>query len=123
MKQRRYFPACGVAGNYIVVIGGSTLEQIAKNTTEIYNMETGEWSYGPEVPSEIYLYDARTAAFGDTFLLTGGRDEEHTDLKTIYEFDPVSKDFILRKEKIYKGRYSHVALTASPEMYPCSEKK
>ena len=100
--------------------GGSTNEQIFRRTTEIYNMETGEWHYGPAVPSDIYLYDAQTAAFGDTFLLTGGRDKEHTSLQTIYEFDPISLGFVLREEKIYKSRYSHVALSASPDMYPCS---
>ena len=123
IKHRRYVPACGAAINkYIVVIGGVTDEQVFRKTTEIYNLETGEWTYGPDVPSEEYLDDAQTAAFGDTFLLTGGRDEGHTSLKTIYEFDPESLDFVLREEKIYKSRYSHVAMTALPEMYPCEEK-
>ena len=121
MKHGRYAHTCGVAGNYIVVIGGST-DLGFKDTIEIFNIETGEWTYGPKVPDGVFLLDARTAPFGDSFLLTGGRDEEHTSLGTIYEFDPVTTTLKLREERIVKKNYSHVAMTAPPEMYPCSKK-
>ena len=60
---------------------------------------------------------ATSVPFGDTFLLVGGSDDTYQ--KTIYEFDPVGMDWLLRPEELKEERDAAFAVTTSAEYMGC----
>ena len=69
--EKRSGPACGLLentkGRFIVVAGG-----YKSSTTEILNLDTLEWSMGPELPSDVYGGSMVSVKNGQELLLVGG---------------------------------------------------
>ena len=96
------------------VIGGSDLGGYKVNATVVFNVESGRWRFGTEFPLEIS--DSGIVQLGDTFLVVGGetgkanwverldRAKSEHYLDTIYEYDWRNQDWILRPERLSKGR-------------------
>ena len=103
MPYSAYGSACGSAtlpdGTRIVIVAGgrtSDASNIAQTRVQIFNVETREWSEGPELPDTLKYGEA--VPYGDTFLILGGQNLDSYDVGTILEFDPLSMAWITRSE-------------------------
>ena len=81
------------------------------------DLETLVWSSGPELPYKVFA--ATSVPLGDRFLLVGGETYGFF-LNTIYEFDPLEMDWILRTEELQEARYAPFAAIASANYLGCN---
>ena len=70
--ELRYQPQLGVATwpdfkRRVVLSGGQT-----QKTTEIFDIDAGSWSLGPDIPVESNLQQASVIPYEDSFLIIGG---------------------------------------------------
>ena len=81
MSVGRSYPACGRAGNDMVVVGGWNETSVALGTTELFSLATQMWRAGPDVPPEIgVLAKVQGASIQipeeDTFVVVGGTTKD-----------------------------------------------
>ena len=93
METSRYDPSCGLIRN---PENGAEIVLAGYGTSEIFNLESMTWREGPESP---YFYYASSAQLENTFLIVGGYDGTKS-IDTIYEFDQINYDWILRSQKL-----------------------
>ena len=88
------FPSCGLIQN---PENGPEIVLADRGNSEIFSLDSLTWREGPEAP---YFYEASSAQLQDTFLVVGGTDEDGNHLDTIYEFDHVTYDWLLRSQRL-----------------------
>ena len=64
-------------------------------TSEILDLHTNEWRYGPDLPVTTDLWGARTVQYGDTFLIVGGAEKDTGETNTIIKFEIINGRFCL----------------------------
>ena len=77
--------------------GGQSANGVLQST-EILDLDTMQWSAGPNLPGP--RYDAASVPYKNTFLVVGGKDGGHAVQDTIFEFDPETGDWITRIEQM-----------------------
>jgi N-acetylneuraminic acid mutarotase len=82
--------AAAVIGNRIYVTGGSELDRGASSegsqTLEIYDVHTGKWARGPDMPTPRHHHGA--AALKGELYVVGGRGRDDLSLDAVERFDP-----------------------------------
>merc|ERR1719449_363561 len=75
--EKRSGPACGLlqdsTGRFIVVAGG-----YKSSTSEILNLDTLEWSEGPQLPNDVYGGSMVSVMDGQELVLIGGFESTAT---------------------------------------------
>ena len=91
-------------------------------STDILDMATLTWSRGADLPGVTYYTGARTVAYGDSFLLVGGKTYKPTkdengrlgggpDFVTgVLEYGVESGEWIARDENLVLGREDLVVI-------------
>jgi len=90
MPFARASPAGAAIGNRIYVTGGSQLDRGAESsaspTLAIYDIETGEWTRGPDMPTARHHHGA--TAIGGRLFVVGGRADNDLSVDAVERFDP-----------------------------------
>lgn len=94
MHQPRGATGAAVIGDKLYVVGGGPnafpagyVESYA--TLEIYDFETGEWSFGPDMPGGG-RHHVGTAALDGKLYVLGGRNETRLTLDIFERYDPAT---------------------------------
>ena len=102
MLYTAYGASCGAAtlqnGTKIVVVAGGITSSTAQSRVQIFDLETRQWSEGPPLPSPLKY--GLSVPYGNSFLVVGGRNEQNTDVGTVYQFDPINLSWIIRPEAL-----------------------
>ena len=87
MEVPRGSPAAEVIGGRIVVAGGGVGDEgrIPVGTVEIFDIATGRWSPGPDLPTA--RHHAGAEVLGDTMYVVGGRDARDYSLDVVERYD------------------------------------
>ena len=83
MNTARELVSCGLVGDKIVVAGASEYGDVYSQS-EVFSLETGRWSEGPDLP--MPLHQSVAVATGNTFRVFGG-SEALFETRKIFEFD------------------------------------
>ena len=105
MSVERFDHTCGLVGDQVVVVGGyPSLE-----TAEVLDLKTLTWRSGPGMPTERGTLRSSRQVYqlGDTFWVFGGSDGYGSKYDTVFEFDPVTFDWVLRDERLVTARFGH----------------
>ena len=103
----------------LVVSGGITSDPMYVRSTEILDLQTLQWTDGPDFPQEIAHTQA--ISFKNTFLAVGGYDDGETNhLLSIYEFDFEGQAWIERGEALTAGRGAFTAFLVPDYAVACS---
>ena len=94
-----------------MINGGNKDNVNFEPTSEVLDLDTLEWSQGPPA---IPLISSTTVKYEETFLLVGG--EANAFSGSIYEYDLVENDWIMRSEELAVGRARHVAFEIPSEV-------
>ena len=77
---------CGRVGNMFMVAGGNRDNgKIHTSTVELLNLDTLEWSEGPDLP--INLADAASVVYEDSLYVFGGVTDDNEKSDKIFRFD------------------------------------
>ena len=83
-------PAAAAIGHRIYVTGGSRLDRGEESTGSrallIYDVRTGQWTRGPEMPTPRHHHGA-TAINGELYVV-GGREGDDLSIDAVERFDP-----------------------------------
>ena len=118
MRLPRFGGVCGRVDDKIVLAGGNLAEPAE---TEIFDLDTLEWSDGPQLPlfadfeaGKRFEFYTQTVANGeDSFYVVGG-SESGGD---IYEFIGGNMTWVKREESLGSERYGHIALASGAECF------
>ncbi len=92
--------SCGLINN---PTNGAEIVIVEEGESQIFNAHNLTWRTGPEV-YEKFDY-AGSAPLGDTFVMVGGSDKySHDELDTIYQFDHINYNWILKPQKLQLPR-------------------
>ena len=93
LPTARGAPTAAAIGGQIYVVGGSTVYHTnasanvsATDTVEIYDVATGRWSRGPDMPTA--RHHAGAAVVGGRLYVVGGRRPGALSLEVAERFDP-----------------------------------
>ena len=86
-------------------------------TSEIFDLATQTWRYGPDLPVSNQLYWGASVPYGDTFLIIGGYDYEYSD--SILSFDPTLDSWVELPQKLTQGRNKFAAFLAPDDFVTC----
>jgi N-acetylneuraminic acid mutarotase len=92
MRIARGSPAAAVIGDRIFVVGGSVGgrdEPRSSAALEIYDLRTGRWSPGPDMPTARHHHGA--AAVGGRLYVVGGRTDDELSSDAVERFDPATR--------------------------------
>ncbi len=89
------YPSCGLINS---PENGLEVVLAGYGTSEIFNVDSGVWREGPDLPN---LYLATSAQIGNTFVIVGGYDG-FGFLDTIYSFDEVNYEWIELPQKLQR---------------------
>eukprot|EP00091_Calanus_sinicus_P023840 TRINITY_DN8274_c0_g1_i1.p1 TRINITY_DN8274_c0_g1~~TRINITY_DN8274_c0_g1_i1.p1 ORF type:complete len:610 (-),score=95.70 TRINITY_DN8274_c0_g1_i1:144-1973(-) len=114
--EKRSGPACGFLqnsnGRYIVLAGG-----YKSSTSEILNLETNEWSMGPDIGMDLYGGSMVSVMDGQELILIGGYSTEAMD--TILRMDSSMSSW-KPAGSLNKPRFNTVAMTVPIENLPAN---
>ena len=88
------------------------------DSTEILDLETLEWTQGPDLPESI-SYTA-SVPLKYTFLVVGGRKADNSKSNSIFEFDFEGMRWITRSETLVNARDSLTAFLVPDNAVNCS---
>ena len=111
MDTEREYPSCGLIQN---PENGPKVVLAGYGSSEIFNLASETWRDGPETP---YFYAAASTQLQDTFLVIGGTNGDGLD--TIYEFDHINYDWILRPERLSQQKYGVGAIALPNDFVQC----
>ena len=117
MSVERADQSCGRVGkNNILVIGGTP--EGARETSEVFNLLTGERYEGPALPTETgALYGvSQVYQVDETFFVIGGKAGTDDLLDSVYEVDAESFALRLRDERLVTAREAHAVVPIPKEM-------
>ena len=102
----------------LVVAGGYNNSYDSIFSTEILDLTTLEWRFGPNLPDAISL--GKSVSFRNSFLIIGGIIDDHGGRSNlIYEFDSDTENWIKRQEKLTKARNAFTAFLIPEELARC----
>ncbi len=123
MEFTRQDPGCGLVFN--ASAAGPEVVVTGDGTTEIFNVASGEWREGP-TPPHVAGYRYGVAQLEETFILVGGFDDvddpEHREqdrgndeyfLDTLWQFDQIEYEWVLRDQVIIVTHFSVTACLQS----------
>ena len=90
-------------------------------STELLDLDSMQWSNGPELPYGIF--DAVAVPYKNTFLIVGGREASGNNNyyhNTILEFDAGTGDWITRSEQMSQERGIMAAFLVPDDAVNCS---
>ena len=98
MTFSHYQHSCGRVGRREIVVTGGRFNS---NVTEIFSLDELAWRRGSAVPTRYGgFYDSpQVYQKVDTFLVFGGHDK-YDYLDAVFEFDPVSGEWLEREERM-----------------------
>ena len=103
----------------LIVAGGFTASNTGIKSSEVFDLETLKWSYGPDLPGRLSL--GATLQMNDTFVIIGGfNNEEGENYDSFYEYDQVTNSWVERAEKLTLGRHSVSAVLIPDEIAQCN---
>jgi N-acetylneuraminic acid mutarotase len=91
MHVPRGSPAAAVIADRIYVVGGAEVDRRGprpSSALEIYDLDTGEWTRGPDMPTARHHHGA--AAVGGVLFVVGGRAAGDLSVDAVERFDPAS---------------------------------
>ena len=91
-------------------------ESIAVSVTEIFNLQTLDWSQGEDLP--VGIFQGASVQFKDSFLLVGGESEDAW-INTIYYFNPQDQKWEKRNETMKQGRRDFAAFLVPNSLANC----
>jgi N-acetylneuraminic acid mutarotase len=86
MTEARSGVASTVLSGKLYAIGGEGLSSV-----EVFDQNTGSWTAGVDLPSEIYSGTAITVS--DKIYLVGGRNSSNQDTNQLLSFDPITNQW------------------------------
>ncbi len=98
MTVERDNPSCGLINN---PDNGIEVVIVEEGISEIFNLNELSWRLGPAPPS---FHAAGSTQLGDTFIVAGGNDHGDNPLDTIYQFDHLNYEWILKSQKLDVAR-------------------
>ena len=90
MRVPRGSAAAAAVGDRIYVVGGTQAVRTtegAMSTVEIYDVDAGTWTAGPDMPTPRHHHDA--AAIDGRLVVVGGRGNDDLSMDTVEQFDPL----------------------------------
>jgi N-acetylneuraminic acid mutarotase len=91
MRVARGAPAAAAVGDRIFVVGGSRGgrdEPRSSAVLEVFDVRTGRWSRGPDMPTARHHHGA--AALGGRIYVAGGRTDDDLSTDAVERFDPAT---------------------------------
>ncbi len=107
----RHFPSCGLINNYE---HGTEVVIVEDGVSEIFNFNTLTWRMGPSLPS---FNNAGFAQLRDTFLVVGGEDDSDNPIDTIYQFDHINYDWILKSQRLQVACTRFPSVVSVPDIF------
>ena len=104
-----------INGHEIVVAGG-----VSTRSSEIFDLDTNLWRWGPDLPVELDLQLAQALQFQDSFILIGGYDHGEGYQDTILKFNPDSYRWTKLPQKLRNARRYHAAFFVSNDYITCT---
>ena len=104
MLESRNKPALGLINEFEVVVAGG----VDSKTSEILDLSTKEWKYGPELPVNYDLCCASSVQYEDSFIVLGGFDQAIQN--KIIKFDPVRYEWIELEQTLMNARSNFPAI-------------
>ena len=120
-QRQLFFSRSGAAGNFLspldgkrhILSLGSEIPRVV-DKSQIFNSTTLRWRQGPDLPFSIQ--SSATVQLEDTFLLVGA-----AGFRTeILQFNPATETFIVRPEKLERGRDRAAAVLVPEEFLDCN---
>ena len=112
---------CGYAesasGERIVVVAGGYDDRVM-----LYDLDTGIWTTA-DAPLPYDVSSAMSVPLGNTFVIVGGELDENYYSNRIMQFDPETKDWIIRPERLQTGRSLAYAALVTNDKVNCSFRK
>lgn len=96
--------------------GGKKLVAVKDDKSYIFDLESLEWAFGPDLPQLGSWEYSSAVQFKDTFLLVGG----HNANLAIYQFDQDNNDWIVRSETLTTARVSPAAFMVPNDAVNCN---
>lgn len=119
MPYARFGHSCGLAPDppRIVVIG--TAGRNSTKQTEILDLDTMTWSDGPDLPAMTSIKYTQSVQHYYSFLQVGGATNVAGQTTSIFEYDYVNNDWVVRNESLPFGLSEHVAFKIPDSVLGC----
>ncbi len=108
---QRLFPSCGLINN---PENGHEVVIVEDGVSEILNLRTMTWRMGPSLPS---FDNAGFTQLRETFVVVGGETNSDHPIGTIYQFDHINYDWILKSQKLQVARTKFPSVVAAPDIF------